>query len=598
LSDAIRHAAEPTAADASMALGDLMERAGDIPRAAIHYASALPTFAAREPKDRPADWDAKQTLAQEGVRDPGWLWPNGQLVEDAALNWDADAIRWHSIATVDLLSADGPIQEGRTTLYDSANRQLLILGEFGQTECRVPLSVPNELVNVVGVGSNHARSFGDLFVFGFGSRMVAVSVLPGPEQGRRRVLWQKDVVDASQLASEIAGLATSYHVQQIENPFGPGTTRHVGRGSNLYAAIGPLNPRGFCCMTQAGLECLDPLTGETLWRRRDVKPPCELFGDDEFLFVLPEDKKTAIVYSLANGLIVRKSSKVPDSSRHWMRRGRFVLAFERKTSFFGRQSVDLTWFDAWEQKAVWRRKCASGTRGCLIGFDELALIDATGHLTLVDLSSGSERWSVEVPLTGAVSALEVQRSRDQYLIFANCDTNSDIQQLNRHGIQLRGPTAGGRYHRFSGPILAVERSTGKSLWPHPAQVSQYFLPSWQPNELPVIPLYRSIGRLPRRPLDPNAAPPQRAMLESDLVFLDVRTGAIRGRFDLGPAPPQGLMLQGDPKSDTLAVLTQLGVTKRFRVTDTPLETTEPATLGPVPLDVEAHNAEDGEPDAS
>ena len=38
---------------------------------------------------------------------------------------------------------------------------------------------------------------------------------------------------------------------------------------------------------------VDPLTGELLWVRGDMPSQCDLFGDDEYVFVLPADKEEA-----------------------------------------------------------------------------------------------------------------------------------------------------------------------------------------------------------------------------------------------------------------------------------------------------------------
>ena len=52
--------------------------------------------------------------------------------------------------------------------------------------------------------------------------------------------------------------------------------------------FGPTTSRIVCFQRLRNLVAVDPLTGETLWVRKDLPQNVEIFGDDEYVFVLPD----------------------------------------------------------------------------------------------------------------------------------------------------------------------------------------------------------------------------------------------------------------------------------------------------------------------
>ncbi len=73
------------------------------------------------------------------------------------------------------------------------------------------------------------------------------------------------------------------------------------RENRRFAALGPVTDHGVCFQRFRELVCVDPLTGQTQWVRRGLAKDCELFGDDEFLFVVPPKSKRAQVLRAADG---------------------------------------------------------------------------------------------------------------------------------------------------------------------------------------------------------------------------------------------------------------------------------------------------------
>ena len=68
--------------------------------------------------------------------------------------------------------------------------------------------------------------------------------------------------------------------------------------------------RYICVQRLRSLIALDPLTGATLWVRQDIPQGSVVFGDDEYVFVLPPDKPEALVLRALDGEYVG-TRKIP-----------------------------------------------------------------------------------------------------------------------------------------------------------------------------------------------------------------------------------------------------------------------------------------------
>ncbi len=61
--------------------------------------------------------------------------------------------------------------------------------------------------------------------------------------------------------------------------------------------FGPVNARMVCFQRMRNLVAVDPLTGDQLWVRQDVPQNSDVFGDEQYVFVLAPGKEEAAVLS-------------------------------------------------------------------------------------------------------------------------------------------------------------------------------------------------------------------------------------------------------------------------------------------------------------
>jgi hypothetical protein len=166
--------------------------------------------------------------------------------------------------------------------------------------------------------------------------------------------------------------------------------------------------------------------------------------------------------------------------------------------------------------------------------------------------------------------------------MASVNDDSTLQELQRRGVTLRGPTIGTRFRSFAGQIMAFRRDNGQALWSRPVQVSQFYLPSFQPAELPILPLYRSTQQRLLR-AEELGGPARALQLQNEMVFIDLRSGGLVLRAENPPGIWRTMLLRGDPRSDTMELLTEQGPLLGLGFSDEAPEAGEPAILEAVQL---------------
>ena len=221
--------------------------------------------------------------------------------------------------------------------------------------------------------------------------------------------------------------------QLLAHPVAPGPLRRHGRkrrdhdlrqqwhGSEFRAnPFGPVNARYVCFQRKRSIVAVDPLSGEPLWVRQDIPSGSEVFGDEQYLFVLPPGSDEASVYRAIDGQLLgtRKVPRPKSDENTIFRRQRWPatcagairrcptresisgavcphLGARRRQgtravpSTLGAGRRVLTLFDPWQQKAVWpSRDFASGARVSVVGSEAVGVLEPGGHFVLVALADG------------------------------------------------------------------------------------------------------------------------------------------------------------------------------------------------------------------
>jgi outer membrane protein assembly factor BamB len=393
---------------------------------------------------------------------------------------------------------------------------------------------------------NYVRSSGNLLVMWTGQHVLAVDTLrPGVNQ--KRVQWTKPLTD------EVPGLPTQggYHQTQLNAPWGGVPPRMVAQDpyNHVIGTMGPVNFDGICFQRFRDLNCVDPLSGELLWTRKNVPVGCDVFGDEELLFAAPPEGGDALVLRALDGQLLGKRPVGPLRQR-MTTVGRCTLVWEPVDS---QQVVTLR--DVWSGEAKWTYTFAAGAKGAVITDEVVGVLEPSGRFTLVRLADGHKLVEQRLDAEETLTSICLLRSSDQYLLLTNSPATGMDSTLN---VQ---PINGGLNNDplISGRIYAFDRTSGKTLWPRPVVVQQQGLVLTQPCELPLLFFLSSRTRN-----NPAGQPEAR----SGVQVIDKRNGRVWFKREDLPLITN-FEISGDREAKTVTLLLP-GTMFTFRLTDEPL----------------------------
>jgi outer membrane protein assembly factor BamB len=495
----------------------------------------------------------------------------------------------------------GPFFADAALRFDPNPNRMALLGanDLGQPGWEVPLAeaLQRTQFNPYNYNGNIAqvRAEGHLLLMTMGTRIFALDPL-GIAGGSAKLLWSQDLADsdfdadADVTAANAFAMAAPFAFQQQfangMNPVGLATSRCVAflRFSNLVA--------------------LDPLTGETLWVQEDVRAGSAVFGDDQYVFLLPPatpadytanpyvarapsapaGPREALVYRASDGAFLGKRAMPParnpdlafmspNPARNsflengTLTRGRCVLSWERDGT-----ETELKFTDPWEQRPVWPpRKFAAGARACLVGDDAVAVLERDGHFTLLGLSDGRTIADSKLPLPAPPAAKPIADGKlplpaspaAKPVARAGPQLQSDLTMLtvlhldDQYFVLAHERRRPGRNNQqilnlsnmsmIAQPVqhaqLFALDGQGKPQWPAPVTIDNQQLLVNQPARLPVLVLACQTQRLDQR----NDG---RMLQQTAVLAIDRRSGrtVYEGHHD---NPLQVFDVVGNPEQKTV-----------------------------------------------
>ncbi len=307
------------------------------------------------------------------------------------------------------------------------------------------------------------------------------------------------------------------------------------------------------------------MSGERLWVRQDIPQNSEIFGDDQFVFVVSSGKAEAAVYRATDGEYlgdrklphVQRAESNPFGYRDpfegietkgslaaagMLYVGRNVLTWGRGPQGEGHA---LALFDPWRQQPVWpQRTFAAGSRVDVVGQDAAGVLEPDGHFVLVDLANGQTISDVKLKVPSfSITDVAVVRLGDQYLVIAQDRTVNN----NGNNEQIQPPRGMIGYGLRKARLYAIDLQ-GKLAWPEPVDVDHNCFLLSQPARLPVL----LFGGLRYEQVN-NQGPRMR----SALLAVDRRDGRIvYDKSDVASNGQMGLMaleIDGDPGDKTVRI---------------------------------------------
>jgi hypothetical protein len=412
-------------------------------------------------------------------------WPLGKVEATTATTKDAARLGYgRSVLNLD--GDPGPYFRDLSLQFDYNRRTIVAYNSVGKEQWKVSLAENGQQNYSYNPSMTHGCTNGHLLVVSLGWKLIAIDTLGLGANGTPRVVWTQDLLGQTfdfsnaSLPPQLANMNW-----QLQHMFS-----QVHDQSKL---LGPVCRDYASFQRFHSLMVVDPRNGETLWARQNVPSNSDLFGDDEFVFVLPPESDEAKVFRASDGELVG-TRKVPRVV------GRQVLPSGEQRAIYGRfdesclatlgrnlllwwpdgnQRV-LTLVDPLEGRDLWRgRKFAAGAHACVVDDKVVGVMEPGGRFVLVSLPDGRTIADLKLEAEPLLTELTLLASGGQYFVL----TRTSQGENNAPGFQ---PMPGCVFKPiYRGRLYAIDRQ-GKLQWPASVVIKNQFLMSNQPAGLPVL----------------------------------------------------------------------------------------------------------------
>lgn len=478
-------------------------------------------------------------------------WPRGKVETTHLDETNAN----HRYFACEIEGPRGPFFRDMTVEIDHG-QALLGRDGLGRVQWRLPLSdaAQSGMQFNVNPGIVRAKPYGHLLLLSLGEQVLALDTLNGLGSETVRVLWTRDVADS------LPGVAMNrgIHANQIALPWGGRKSIVADSYGRPIGQLGPTTNNYVCFLESQELVAVDPLSGQTLWTRTDIEAGSDLFGDEQYVFVVAPNSSEALVLDALDGRELARRT-VPPGKNRMTTRGRHILAWDEVAN---RQTIQL--IDPWYEETLW--EASFGNARCEMLDQEVVGVVDQERFVLLDLADG--RTLIDSPIEPQARMHEIflLGSSEHYLLITNSPTP------NRNGVFIRAMPGGlNRNPLINGHVYSFDRETGERLWTRRLERQGLLLD--QPRELPIVCFSSIVYERQQQ---------QRHSQHVSLLCLDKRNGQTVYQEQLG-SEFGTFELEADP-AEQFVDLRLLRKTVRMQFTSEPWDEVEPVPAEETPLD--------------
>jgi len=473
------------AAAATELLADMFRRTGRMEEAVLCFrqlAKRWPdvTLAGGKTATQWVD-EAKSDKTLQPLFQDRETWPYGKCDVHEGPTGARPFSSFQRIYSVDLTGVQGPFPPQARVAFNFNLNSLLIRDRFGRTTQQLLLGDQNRFYTSY-YAANHAAARGHLMLAAIGFEIVAVDTLRATEDATDPILWRKDLSSAAGLTGQRSLMANT-----INRPWGPPRILPRERSRQLIGLLGPITASGVVYQKLHEIICVDPLTNFSNWQRSGFATGSDLFGDDQYLFVVEPDSHAATVLRTVDGTELGQR-EVGTRAVRWLTRGRNVLTCEARNGKLG-----VRWFDAWTEKTIWERQFEGTSQCWQIDPNSIAIMERSGTLLIFDLDTGKPLFETQLLPEPRLARLYVLASRDRYFVVASAQSGRSVSS-SVTGTRIYGISTADQCPLVSGHVYALDRRSGKPIWPEPALIRQFALPLNQPAAAPALVFFRHMSR--------------------------------------------------------------------------------------------------------
>jgi outer membrane protein assembly factor BamB len=322
---------------------------------------------------------------------------------------------------------------------------------------------------------------GPAIVFAWSNRLI------GLDPVNKKELWSVNLLGDREQNFQVAGFNIMPH-QELPGRFqlfSMGTLETIG-------TVGPgTSRRVVATVKDVGLVGLDPLTGERAWVRGGISTNTELFGDDEYVIVMPPasaKEESPLAVRLLDGEVTNLPAEIMASYQSRLAvRGRHLL-----TKVKDEAGEALALLDPLGSTIKWRVPLPADSIPLIDGEENelTGFVTLGGEVCVLDLMTGKDVRKLQMNPLGSPGKLTKAylTSDDQNLYVFLCKDGKDhelkenepdggVKQLFPHFQWLKSVTIGG-------PAAAFDMQSSKLLWQETLPLQ--FLVTKRLDEMPFL----------------------------------------------------------------------------------------------------------------
>ncbi len=501
---------------------------------------ALLVEAASQTEDKTAQFlpDLGKELPAEILHHPNlqrWLgapesWPLGVTIRQEAHVRSSVTRPRNAIVSV---VPQPPLISPETRMFLFSGRPTVAgFNSYGNKEWEFPFT---ELTEIAGFtffrGASEALTLGHLTIVKGQTQAVALNTFTAGPQERAILLWGFNLLSMEPFSR--AGKADPVGAQKNSEMTDSAQLSELWMlGSpgfeNLLSQLVPIGHKWVAFVFRNQVAVVEPLTGDKLWIRRDLKPGAVVECDGQFIYIFSRSQPEVTILEADTGRTVA-SRRIParllwlsdDLSaglphRSFLRpvlAGNRILCEEPLPSVGPVAMLRFFLWDLGSEKRVWESPPRPADSAfTVVRRQFLAIWHRSGHLEIYRLHDGALLAKGTLPSSTQVDttlALELFVNRWQILVLGLLEERGPHPEIMRYniGISESRPILRG--------VLWAFDPQGRPMWPEPMTITQRWLPLDQPPDVPILVLP---GIAQETQSDSQSS------LELSLLLLDKRTG--------------------------------------------------------------------------
>ncbi len=461
------------------------------------------------------------------VRD---TWPTGKVEVTQSQEASAAADILSKSTQIKIVHAENSGFPGAT--LEHTGRSIILRDQFG-TPIGDAISIEIEgakhphLTSYFRLRSTSAFLIGRILLLQNSHSLTAFEVCE-PADGEHRLLWAKTDDRLVQQRRPLVTQTPTDTTERLLRPLGPlplqskvavELSNHQIQRIPTFR-IGSPHQTGIPIISGKSLEVCDIRTGNVLWRRRNIPPRAEIFGDDEVLCITSRDGKNSQILSMIDGHKIA-SHDLPARQNRLAIAGRNLLVVQA-TKSDNKKNLQLAVVDITNNSHRTICECPATTRGVITEDNIFLAITTDGQITAIDVASGQIKFATTLEeMPTRFRELRCLPWQDSYILFASRNTNMGDEKRFR-GIDAveRFGAGPGLERAESSTVWSLSKLTGDMMWSRPASVQRHIIQSPQPTGLPTL----IFGR--RLRMANTSVGQGRGRYRLSILCIDKRTGAM------------------------------------------------------------------------